>query len=172
MQNCTFALDSKKRTMIQRIQSIYLLLAGVLVGLATVFPLVDFTLSESFAEGVIGRLSAFAWKYGSNNDWQTVYNIYSLGIAVIIAAIANIGTIFVFNKRKLQIKITHYTFILKIAISAVIVYFICILQGDDVLSTRPQIGSLLIVISMVFDWLAVKAIRKDEALVRSIDRIR
>ncbi|MBQ1605196.1 MAG: DUF4293 domain-containing protein [Bacteroidales bacterium] len=84
----------------------------------------------------------------------------------------SLGTIFVFNKRKLQIKITHYTFILKIAIVAVIVYFIYILQGDDVLSTRPQIGSLLIVISMVFDWLAVKAIRKDEALVRSIDRIR
>lgn len=156
--------------MIQRIQTVYLFVAACLMALAAIFPLVDFNLID--AEVVIGRLNAFSWQYGNNDEWQNITTIYSLGIAVVVTALLNLTIIFMFKKRKLQVKLTHYAFILKIAIIAVLVYFVCIMQGDDVASTKPQLGSLFVVLSMIFDWLAVKAIRKDEALVRSIDRIR
>lgn len=138
--------------------------------LAAFFPLVDFYLID--ADAIVGRLNAFSWQYGSNDEWQNITTLYSLGIAIVVTALLNLTIIFLFSKRKLQVKLTHYAFILKIAIIAVLVYFVCIMQGDDVASTKPQLGCLFVVLAMVFDWLAVKAIRKDEALVRSIDRIR
>lgn len=67
---------------------------------------------------------------------------------------------------------TKYAFILKIALLATVGYYVYLAQTNDVVATKPQIGVLLFAISMVFDWLAVKAIRKDEDLVRSVDRIR
>ncbi len=156
--------------MIQRIQTVYLFLAGLLVGLAAYFPLLDFHFG---VEGEVARLNAFSWTLSDTEGvWQNVANVYSLGIAVVLTALLNVVIIFLFKNRKLQIKLTHYAFILKVALIAVLVYFVFIMQNEDLVATKPQIGSLFIAVSMVFDWLAVKAIRKDEALVRSIDRIR
>lgn len=66
----------------------------------------------------------------------------------------------------------RYSFILTVALLATVGYYVYLVQAPDVVATKPQIGTLLVAISLVFDWLAIKAIRKDEELVRSIDRIR
>lgn len=66
----------------------------------------------------------------------------------------------------------RYSFILTVALLATVGYYVYLVQTPDVVATKPQVGTLLVAISLVFDWLAIKAIRKDEELVRSIDRIR
>ena len=161
--------------MIQRIQSLYLLLSAVLVGLAIVFPLVDFATYDNFA-----RLSAFSLETttGDAEPWQLVSRLWALGILFSSTALLNFAIVFLFKKRKLQIRLTHYSLIMKVAIVVVIVYFSFVIKNDiseyspDFQGVKPCVGSLFVIIAMVFDWLTIKAIRKDEALVRSIDRIR
>ncbi len=160
--------------MIQRIQSLYLLLSAILVGLVIVFPLVEFATYDNFA-----RLSAFSLETAiGDGHWQLVSRLWALGILFSATALLNFVTIFLFKKRLLQIRLTHYSFIMKIAVVAVVVYFSFVIKNDireyspDFQGVKPCIGSLFVIIAMVFDWLAIKAIRKDEALVRSIDRIR
>ncbi len=160
--------------MIQRIQSLYLLLSAVLVGLAIVFPLVEFATYENFV-----RLSAFSLETATGDEpWQLVSHLWASGILFSATALLNFAVIFLFKRRKLQIRVAHYSFIMKVAIVAVIVYFSFVIKNDiresspDFQGVKPCIGSLFVIIAMVFDWLAIKAIRKDEALVRSVDRIR
>lgn len=98
---------------------------------------------------------------------------YTLAIFMAVAAISNLVIIFLFNKRKLQIKLTRYSFILKLALLVVIAFYTYVLAGTfDEEAIRPNLGTLFIVIAMIFDWLAIKAIKKDDDLVRSVDRIR
>ncbi|MBR5433957.1 MAG: DUF4293 domain-containing protein [Bacteroidales bacterium] len=161
--------------MIQRIQTVYLLLASCLVALSAVFPLFSFQLAET-SEMLMGqetRLYAFSWKaLGPDGVWSSLATLYYLGIAFCSIALFSFSVIFFYKNRKKQIKMTKYAFILKIALLATVGYYVYLAQTNDVVATKPQIGVLLFAISMVFDWLAVKAIRKDEDLVRSVDRIR
>ncbi|MBP5371642.1 MAG: DUF4293 family protein, partial [Bacteroidales bacterium] len=80
--------------------------------------------------------------------------------------------IFFYKNRKKQISMVRYSFILTVALLATVGYYVYLVQAPDVVATKPQVGTLLVAISLVFDWLAIKAIRKDDELVRSIDRIR
>lgn len=159
---------SKQNVMIQRIQSLYLFVATVLVALAAVFPLLLFQLEDQDVQ-----LRAFLWETVlAEGETQQLHTLWSLGISFCITALLDFVIIFFYKKRRFQIKLTHYAFILKIALCVVIAYFAYIVNVENVVSIKPRVGILLILISMVFDWLAVKAIRKDENLVRSIDRIR
>lgn len=59
------------------------------------------------------------------------------------------------------------------ALLVVIAFYTYVLAGTfDDETIRPNLGTLFVVIATIFDWLAIKAIRKDEELVRSVDRIR
>ena len=167
--------------MIQRIQTVYLLIASILLTLAAYFPLIEFQIEVSEFVGQTSvpaytqtaHLHAFSVQLcDQSGTWTKLYTIWSLGIATVIAAIVDLVIIFLYKNRKLQIKTAHYSFLVKVALLAAIGYFTYIMQGVDVTKTIPQIGTLFIVIAMILDWLAVKGIRKDEALVRSIDRIR
>lgn len=150
-------------------------MASCLVGLAAVFPLFDFRLEGTTALllGQETRLCAFSWKFlDTEGVWYNLATLYYLGIAFCAVALFSFSIIFFFKNRKKQIKMTKYAFILKIALLATVGYYVYLAQTKDVVATKPQIGTLLFAISFVFDWLAVKAIRKDEDLVRSVDRIR
>lgn len=161
--------------MIQRIQSLYLLLSAVLVGLSIISPLVEFASYNDFA-----RLSAFSLETtsGDSEPWQLVSHLWALGILFSATALLNVVIIFLYKKRMLQIRLTRYSLIMKVALVAVIVYFSFVLNNEikayspDLHEIKPCLGSLFVVVAMVLDWLALKAIRKDEALVQSIDRIR
>ena len=160
--------------MVQRIQTVYLLIASILLALAAYFPLIEFQIEVSEFVGQTSipaytqnaHLHAFSVQLcDQTGTWTKLYTIWSLGIATVIAAIVDFVIIFLYKNR-------NYSFLVKVALLAAIGYFTYIMQGVDVTKTIPQIGTLFIVIAMIFDWLAVKGIRKDEALVRSIDRIR
>lgn len=157
--------------MLQRIQTIWLLISSALMSVAIFLPLVTITgmygpcLDSSIVirSYVIDRFACEPYPVSA----------YTLCIFMALTALLSLVIIFLFNKRKLQIKLTHYSFILKMALLVVIVFYTYMLAGtfeDETI--RPNLGTPFVVIAMIFDWLAVKAIRKDEDLVRSVDRIR
>ena len=136
--------------MLQRVQTLYLLItAGLSLGLIFVFHLwLDDELLKVFAQDEILFLSLF------------------LGSGTL-----SLFTILNFKKRQLQFVIGRLNIILNFILLGLFVYRSLNLSGETEVSEKG-IGMFLPVISIVFLVLANKAIKKDEDLVKSVDRLR
>ena len=136
--------------MLQRIQTIYLLLAVITsAGLIFIFAL---------------------WE---NSAGEAVYaqdQLIALGMFMASAAISLVS-IFMFRNRKLQFVLGRLNIILNLFLLGVFVYWSLTLPGEMDISEKG-IGMFLPIISIVFIVLANKAIKKDEDLVKSADRLR
>ena len=136
--------------MIQRIQTLYLLIsAGISGGLIFLFQLWT-TTNETIL-------------YAKD---EILFLILFLGSAV-LAMIA----IFTFKDRKLQFVLGRLNIILNFILLGLFVYRSLNLSGETEVSEKG-IGMLLPIFSIVFLVLANKAIKKDEDLVKSVDRLR
>jgi succinate-acetate transporter protein len=136
--------------MLQRIQTIYLIIAVLVIGaLYLWFPVVQDT------EGaiVISRSEPL---------------VFGLIFTSIVLTIISILT---FKKRQMQFVLNRLTIILNFVLLGVFVYRSLTLSGETLVSEKG-IGVLLPIISIVFLVLANKAIKKDEDLVKSVDRLR
>lgn len=143
--------------MIQRVQSLYMLLAALVTGvLSVVFPLYIYgdtmvTLKETFSSG-------------------NVYTIIA-GVLFVLSTILSLMTIFLFKNRKLQINLNRINIVINFFLLGVIVYLLLTLSGETQVSEKG-IGSFLPLVAVVLLSLANKAILKDERLVKSVDRLR
>lgn len=140
--------------MLQRIQSIYLLIAALFYGVA----------SFMIPEWDFGRVNLLL-----NYDESMIAYLY------LIFAIFAIIIIFLFNNRKLQMKLVGLNIFLNLALLGFFVYWFLNLPGENgfaELFSKKGIGILFPIISIVFLRLAHKAIKKDEDLVKSVNRFR
>jgi len=138
--------------MIQRIQTVYL---GVSMLLS--FLLYYFTF---YAAGLDGALVVSASSH-----------LYLLPTAALVI-LMHIPVIFMFNKRKTQAKLALWLIALLVLYVAL---GVAAAAQEDQTGLDPsgfRIGAVLPLISIVLVWLARAGILKDEALVRSMDRLR
>ena len=136
--------------MIQRIQTLYLFLAAVIsAGLIFVFNL------WTNKEGV----KIFALD-------EYLYLGLFLG-----SALLSLVSIFRFKDRKSQFVLGRLNIILNFILLGIFVYQSLSLSGEINVSEKG-IGILLPIFSIVCLVLANKAIKKDEDLVKSVDRLR
>lgn len=137
--------------MIQRIQTIYLLLAFVVTGiLPFVFPL---------------------WTMSDGKDYFFMQN----QIYVIVSGLSTTLTllsIVSYKKRQNQFVIGRLNIILNLILLGLFVYHSLNLSGETLVVSEKGIGMFLPIISIVMLVLANKAIKKDEDLVKSVDRLR
>jgi hypothetical protein len=135
--------------MIQRIQSIWLLLAAA-SALAT--------LKFSFYSGVKEN-NVFAELNGTAH--------FLLLILTVTVALAAVVGIFLFKNRKLQMQLCFLGLLLQIA-----VVFFYINQTQEFVQGTFSLTSALTFLVPVFFLLAFLGIRKDEKLIKSMDRLR
>jgi membrane protease YdiL (CAAX protease family) len=136
--------------MIQRIQSIYMLLvAAIAGGLTFIFGL------YTTIEGV----EIFA------KDDPLYIGLF------MASAILALITIFLFKNRKLQFVLNRFNIIFNLTLLGVFVYRMLTLSGETEVSEKG-IGIIIPIISIVLLVLANRAIKKDEDLVKSVDRLR
>ncbi len=136
--------------MIQRIQSIYLLLAALVAGgLPFVFNL---------------------WKTTEGTIVFAKDNTFALA-AFMLSAVMSIISIVMFKNRKSQFVINRLNIILNFILLIVFVYSSITTSGEREISEKG-VGMILPIISIVLLVLANKAIKKDEDLVKSVDRLR
>jgi len=136
--------------MIQRIQTIYLLLsAAVAGGLIFVFSL--WTDANGFEVFAKDNLLHFGLFLGS--------------------ALLSLISIFMYKNRKSQFVLGRLNIILNFILLGLFVYLSLNLSGETQVSEKG-IGMLLPIVSIVLLALANKAIKKDEDLVKSVDRLR
>ena len=145
--------------MIQRIQTLYLLLVVVLTGLALWLPLADFTVGADTC-----TLTAFGLKDAAGITLlPTVY-------------LVPLVTIFLFKRRLVQIRLCAVELVLLIGAGAMmgIYFYLCnrYFADSEFYSHTLKISLVFPLVCLVFDLLALRAIFRDEKLVRSLDRIR
>ena len=136
--------------MIQRIQSIYLFLSIVTTG---VLPFL-FSL----------------WTLESGNIYYFMSNmiyvvIFGLSTSSSILSLLN------FKKRKQQFVLNRLNIILNLILLGLFVYRTLNLSGETLVS-KNGIGIYLPILAILLLVLANRAIKKDEDLVKSVDRLR
>jgi hypothetical protein len=152
--------------MIQRIQTLYLLVATILMAMTLIFPIALFQVS-----GVEFTLSAFSFS-GANESQSTLY----MGILLALATAVPIVTIFLFKRRTLQIRLCAVEAVLLLGTLVFIglYYWLSNRFFEDYTIDHKQFGwsAIMPVLALILDIMAARAIFKDEVLVRSLDRIR
>ena len=161
--------------MIQRIQTVYLLLVVILGILTLCFPIMgicspDVGLSKIYA---LGSLSCVCMGVGA--IWSKLFGV----VALLIPLLA-LFTIFMFKKRTLQIKLSIAIVLLILLFYLFSILFLTIsyrhiseiphLYGS--FSLNLPLAFFFNAIGLVLSILAIVAIRRDESMVRSLDRIR
>ena len=136
--------------MLQRIQTVYLLIVAI-VSLGLIFVFALWQTEEGSAVYALDQLTVF--------------------IMFIASGLLSLISIFMFKNRKLQFVLGRINIVLNFFILGVFVYWSLSLPGEMNISEKG-IGMFLPIISIVFLVLANKAIKKDEDLVKSVDRLR
>ena len=156
--------------MIQRIQTLYLLAATVLMALAFFLPLMTFGTIEGVATvysyqvvDAAGVVEALPWY---------------LSFLFLLTMVLPLGTIFRFKKRLTQIRWCVVEIVLLVGVVLMeMLYAYRFNQlfsslSPEVLASSYKVTMLFPLVSMLFVWLAMRAIFRDEMLVRAADRIR
>jgi hypothetical protein len=137
--------------MIQRIQTLYLFLAFVVTGiLPFLFPL---------------------WNMSDGKDYffmQNQFYIILLGLSTTLSLVSLVS----YKKRQNQFVMGRLNMILNLILLGLFVYRSLNISGETVLVSEKGIGMFLPIVAIVLLVLANKAIKKDEDLVKSADRLR
>ena len=137
--------------MIQRIQTIYLLLAFLVTGVLPFFiPL---------------------WTMADGKEYYFMQNqvyVVILGLSTTLSLLSIIS----YKKRQNQFVIGRLNMILNLILLGLFVYRSLNVSGETLVVSEKGIGMFLPIVTIVLLVLANKAIKKDEDLVKSVDRLR
>jgi hypothetical protein len=143
--------------MIQRIQTIYLLLASIVSGVL----IFVFNLWESL------KNSIYALDFLDSDS----YILKLIPVLFLASAILAFVAIFIFKNRKLQFVIGRLTILINLILLGLLIYLSLTLPGEAAVSEKG-IGMFIPILAILLIVLANKAIKKDEDLVKSADRLR
>lgn len=135
--------------MIQRIQSLYLLIVVIIGSIAMFSPM---------------------WKLNENPliiGFENIYILALFAIEIVLALVA----IFMFKNRKLQFVLGRLNILINLILLGIFGYYSLTFSGEMKISEK-EIWFLIPFVSIVFITMANKAIQKDEELVKSVDRLR
>jgi hypothetical protein len=152
--------------MIQRIQTIFLSLGLLMIALLILIPIGEVSVNEkiySFSlKGIVDSLSG-----------QTIQPTWYLIVYSLIIILLQLVIIFSFKKRTLQIKLSIVNMILMLGFMITGWLFIKITSksmGDGIYSFH--FVAFFPLVSIFLNYLAYNAIKRDDTLVKSVDRIR
>ncbi len=137
--------------MLQRIQTVYLILALLVAGVLPFFlPLYELSSGKEIF-------------FMQNMVYATLFGL-SLTLSLL--------SILSYNKRQNQFVINRLNMILNLILLGLFVYRSLNLSGETVMVSEKGIGMFLPIIVIILLVLANKATKKDEDLVKSADRLR
>lgn len=157
--------------MIQRIQTIWLLLATVVILGLFMFPYLNYIDLVGLGKKLIvtGEYSAV------NNESVKQSSFLLQTIATVVVALVPLFIIFQFKNRKLQIKLI-YVAIALIVLLGVWMYVTSVSTLDLISQSfganNIGVGFFLLPVAIIFLAMAIGGIRKDEKLIKSADRLR
>ena len=143
--------------MIQRVQTVYLLITAIISGVL----IFVFNLWKSIEKSIFAL-----------DLLKSESNLLKLiPVLFLVAAIFAFVAIFIFKNRKLQFVIGRFTILINLILLGLLIYVSLTLPGEASVSEKG-IGMFVPILAVLLLVLANKAIKKDEDLVKSVDRLR
>ncbi|MBK7172986.1 MAG: DUF4293 domain-containing protein [Bacteroidales bacterium] len=158
--------------MIQRIQTVYLALSIIALFMLLFFPMATFFSELAYLKLFISGLKNMA--PGGPVPFEISYFLPLIIGAIAIAVLAGMS-ISLFKNRPKQIQLTNIAVLLNILfILAVLFVYVPLIEKKTGINPdfANGIGIYLPIVSLMFLVLANRAIKRDEKLVRSSDRLR
>ena len=162
--------------MLQRVQTIYLVLAFTCVSLLLFFPI--FSVTTTINEVIsVSEFNAYGLQNGQN-ETTPFYILY------IFMALFSLAGVLLYKNRNKQIKVVRLGLIVHILVAIGFLAFSLFgkstmlekltQEGIENLDIKfgHSLGYYLLFISIAFLLLAIRGIRADEKLVKSLDRLR
>ncbi len=153
--------------MIQRIQSIFLLLAAIVMALLLFGPMYFVSVDKAVTNAAPMETML------ADGVFETNDHIILL-ILVVVSMILPLVILFLFKNRVLQMKLgrINVTLIVLTLALSVILFLNDYRQISEGTEITIEFGYLAPVIAIILLALAIRFIKKDEKLVRSADRLR
>ncbi|MFA5735003.1 MAG: DUF4293 domain-containing protein, partial [Proteiniphilum sp.] len=155
---------SYSEVMLQRIQSLFLLLAAAAMLVASVSPLATFiynsdeVLFEAMGIYLNGTLTDSTW------------GLFVIGA---ISSLLSMVTLFLYKNRMLQIRLSIFNMVIMVGFYLFFGFVLYQVYPVENLQFRSVgIGVIMPVIAIILTILAIRKIGADEALVRSLNRLR
>jgi hypothetical protein len=142
--------------MIQRIQSVYLLLVAIISG----------GLIFAFDLWSTNGVKVFALDLLSDESFMNkLIPVFFVGSALLA-----LFSIFSYKDRKKQFVLGRIIILINLFLLGILIYLSLSLPGE--VTSEKGIGMFLPTIAILFSVMANRAIKKDEDLVKSVDRLR
>ena len=152
--------------MIQRIQSVYLLVVTVLLVVTMCLPAGHFIAADGVNTLAFKPLGVTL----ADGGFQSTWGVFGL---LLLSAIVAFGTIFLFRNRMLQVRMTIFNSVLLIGYYVVFGVFWYVLKGRlDVTGFQVGWALCLPAVCIILNYLAFRAIYRDEVMVKAADRLR
>lgn len=160
--------------MLQRVQTIYLSVTFILTLLMFFLPMANFQV-----EGDLFSFKALGLEKELSDGSSASYEVYSIALFTLLVVIllVNVVGIFLYKNRIFQIRFNVLNIFLYIGVYPLFFLFVWTafskigISKEDVLLGYSY-PLLFPVLNIILTYLAIRAIGADEALVRSLDRIR
>lgn len=156
--------------MIQRVQSVYLLLVTILMSFLLVRPYAVI----SFKDGQILHFRANKIEYGLDRNGASVYKTTApIVVVALITGLLSLINIFLFHRRIIQMRICLLNGVLIVILLIImLIYYSSSMHSPGVLHHTFRLAAVFPVIALVMDIMAYRSIQSDEMLVNSYNRIR
>ncbi|OGX84836.1 DUF4293 family protein [Hymenobacter coccineus] len=158
--------------MIQRIQSVFLLLLALAMLATAALPL--WTKTDPLTNGSLTLTAFNLYRGPSAAAGEVVASAWPIGALAITAAATALYAIFQYRRRSVQLLVCSLNLLLVVAtLGAAFLYSS---RADAMLNVKMEghylAGFYLPTLALVLNLLASRYIRQDERLVRSMDRLR
>lgn len=157
--------------MIQRIQSLYLFAAAIMISMLLFFPVADFWGDISY------QFSAMGFHDLSPESESPFNAMFSLPLLVFTICLTLLPflTILLYKNRKKQLLLIRLTLGLMIALLILVFFYYIPTIENEINLTADYIsafGMFFPLMALVFIILAQKGVIKDEKMIKSMDRLR
>lgn len=149
--------------MIQRIQSVYLLLVTALLITSMCLPVGSFIGADA---------AMYTFKPLGVEVGGTFYSTWGVLGILLLSSIVAFATIFLFKNRMLQIRMSIFNSILLIGYYMAFLAFMFVLKRDLNASFQISWALCFPLICIILNYLAIRAIGRDEVMVKAADRLR
>jgi glucan phosphoethanolaminetransferase (alkaline phosphatase superfamily) len=112
------------------------------------------------------------WQSDGTGNTEMIMNLIPFSVLIIMIFILSFAAIFLFKKRKIQLKFTASVILLTIILIGLMLYYASWITGKYQAVLVPGFKMFIPLLILVSGILAYMGIKKDENLVKSYDRLR
>ena len=150
--------------MLQRIQTLFLLLAAAAMLVASVTPLVFFIYQGDRV--VFEAMGVYLNSELNDSTW-------GLFLLSMVSSVLSLLTVFLYKQRMLQIRFSIFNVVCMIGFYLYLGFILYKLHPvENLLFQKVGVGVIMPVIAIILTILAIRKIGADEALIRSLHRLR